>query len=227
VTLDRRGVRLAAAALLVCCVAAAWHWRHLFDPAGLAALVGSSPWAPVAFLALHIAASLFFLPRTVLALGAGLVFGLWWGMLWAALGSLAGAVAGFLVARYLHAGFAAGAGPARLAELAARVERSGWRAAAIVRLVPLVPHSVANYAFGLTRMRLGPYALGSLLGQLPMTVAYVDFGAAGGGVLAGPHDWPHRVLWPSLIGAAALAFSLLIPVLARRRMRPLGPLPEA
>jgi uncharacterized membrane protein YdjX (TVP38/TMEM64 family) len=206
---------------------AAWHWRDLFDPLLLVGTIGDSPLAPLVFIALHIAASLFFVPRSLLALGAGLVFGLWWGVAWASLASLAGAVAGFLAARYISSGFAARVNPARLAALAARVERGGWRGVTLVRLVPMVPHSLANYALGLTGIRLGAYALGSLLGQLPLTIAYVDFGAAGGQALFGAPDWPHRVLWPSLIGAAALAVSLLIPALARWRMRPAVPAPEA
>lgn len=214
-----RAGRLVALALVAAGVFAAWFWRGLFDPQALTASIAASPLAPLAFLALHIAASLFFVPRTLLAVGAGLVFGMWWGILWAALGSVSGAIAGFLVARYLRAGFPDGADPARLAALLGRVERGGWRAVALVRLVPIVPHSLVNYALGMTRLRLGAYALGSLLGQLPLTIAYVDFGAAGGGALHGTGDWQRHVLWPSLIGFAALAVSLLLPVLVRRRPR--------
>ena len=211
--------RLLVLAALALGIAAAWRWRGLFDPLELTAVIARNPSAPLVFLVLHIAASLFFVPRTLLAVAAGLVFGMWWGILWAALGSVSGAVAGFLVARYLHAGFFGGANPARLAALLARAERGGWRTVALVRLVPVVPHSLANYALGLTRLRLGAYALGSLLGQLPLTVAYVDLGAAGGRALFGAADWPHQVLLPSVIGVAALALSLLLPVLARRRLR--------
>jgi uncharacterized membrane protein YdjX (TVP38/TMEM64 family) len=225
--------RLVAVALLAVGSVAAWRWRSLFDPLALPALIGGNPIAPLAFLALHVAGSLFFVPRTLLALGAGLVFGMWWGILWAALGSLAGAVAGFLTARYIRIGFAdrAGlarsAGSARLAALLQRAEHGGWRMVATARLVPIIPHSLTNYAFGLTRLRLGAYAVGSLVGQLPLTIAYADFGAAGGRALLGGADWRHGVLWPSLIGLAALLLSLLIPVMARRRLRQAQSVPGA
>jgi uncharacterized membrane protein YdjX (TVP38/TMEM64 family) len=221
------GKRLVVVALLAAGIVAAWRWRNLFDPLALTELIRGNPLAPLTFLAMHIAGSLCFVPRTLLALGAGLVFGMWWGILWAALGSLAGAVAGFLVARYLRSGFAAGADPARLAALLARAERGGWRMVAVLRLVPLIPHSLTNYALGLTRVRLGAYAVGSLLGQLPMTIAYADLGAAGGQVLLGGADWRHQVLLPSLIALAALILSLLIPVVARRRLRQAASIPEA
>ena len=56
-------------------LAAAWRWRGLFDPLAMVHSLGGNPLAPLAFIALHVAASLFFVPRTLLALGAGLVFG--------------------------------------------------------------------------------------------------------------------------------------------------------
>jgi uncharacterized membrane protein YdjX (TVP38/TMEM64 family) len=223
-----RIARLLLLAVLAAGVAAAWRWRGLFDPLALTERIATSPAAPLAFLLLHVAASLFFVPRTLLAFGAGIVFGMWWGIVWAALGSVAGGVAGFLVARYIHAGFAVErADPTRLAALLRRAERGGWRMVAVLRLVPIVPHSLTNYALGLTRVRLGAYALGSLLGQLPLTVAYAEFGAAGGRALLGGGDWRAQVLWPSLAGLSVLALSLLVPLLARRRMREPQPIAGA
>jgi uncharacterized membrane protein YdjX (TVP38/TMEM64 family) len=217
-----RVLRGAVLGLLAIGIIAAWRWRNLFEPLALAAAIGQNPLAPLAFIALHVAASLFFVPRTLLALGAGMVFGMWWGVVWAAFGSVAGAVAGFLAARYIHSGFfgraARSVGSERLAALTERVELGGWRMVAVVRLVPIFPHSLTNYALGLTRVRLGAYAVGSLLGQLPMTIAYAGLGTAGCALLCAG-DWPHQVLWPSLIGSTALLLSLLIPALARRRWR--------
>jgi uncharacterized membrane protein YdjX (TVP38/TMEM64 family) len=219
--------RLLLVALLVAGVIVAWRWRSLFDPLGLTALISGDPAAPLVFLVVHIAGSLFFVPRTLLAVGAGLVFGMWWGVVWAALGSVAGAVAGFLTARYIRRGFTERADPARMAALLARAERGGWRGVALLRLVPIIPHSLTNYALGLTRLPVGAYAFGSLLGQLPLTIAYADLGAAGAGAFLGAADWRHDVLWPSLVGLTALSLSLLIPVVARRRLRQTQPVPGA
>ena len=218
--------RLILLALLAIGILAAWHWRGVFDPASLTALIDSSPAAPLVFIGLHIVASLVFVPRTLLALGAGLVFGMWWGALWAALGSLSGAIAGFLVARYLGGGLAERAGWRRAAGLLQRAEGGGWRMVAILRLVPIIPHSLTNFALGLTGVRLGAYAMGSLLGQLPLTIAYADLGAAGGRALLAGGDWPQAVLWPTVIGLTALALSLAFP-LALRRLRPAQPVQQA
>jgi uncharacterized membrane protein YdjX (TVP38/TMEM64 family) len=145
-----------------------------------------------------------------LALVAGLLFGIGWGIVWAASGSVAGAVVGFLVSRYASSGVSDWG---RFEPVAARVERGGWRAVAMIRLIPVMPHSVANYLLGLTKLPLGTYALGSLLGQLPMTIVYVDLGVAGERLTFGGASW----IEPTLIGLAALSLSLLIPTIARRR----------
>jgi len=200
--------RLILLTLLAIGILAAWHWRGVFDPASLTALIDSSPAAPLVFIGLHIVASLVFVPRTLLALGAGLVFGMWWGALWAALG------------------LAERAGWRRAAGLLQRAEGGGWRMVAILRLVPIIPHSLTNFALGLTGVRLGAYAMGSLLGQLPLTIAYADLGAAGGRALLAGGDWPQAVLWPTVIGLTALALSLAFP-LALRRLRPAQPVQQA
>ncbi|HEX2150641.1 MAG TPA: TVP38/TMEM64 family protein [Stellaceae bacterium] len=210
---------VVAVGLMGAGVALAWHWRGVFDPLAITALLAGHKLAPLGFIALHVAASLFFVPRTLLAVAAGLVFGGWWGPVWAALGSLAGAVAGYLVARYLYSGFVERADPTRLRALLARADNGGWRMVAMVRLLPLIPHSLTNYAFGLTRVRLTSYAIGSLLGQLPLTIAYADLGAAGGQAILGGAGWHAGMFWPTAIGLGTLALSLLIPVIARRRMR--------
>lgn len=205
--------RILVLFLLAGGLAAMWINRAALDPAAIQAAIGRSPAAPLVFLAVHIAASLLFFPRTVLAAVAGLVFGAWWGILWAALGSVIGAVAGFLLARYVNSGLIDLETLPRLGPLLLRAERGGWRSVAALRLIPVIPHTLGNYALGLTRLSLGSYALGSLLGQLPMTVAYVGLGAAGERVMAGKAGW----ITPTLIGLAALAISFVLPKLLPHR----------
>ena len=208
----RRTARLALLGLLAIGAASVWRWRAVLDPMTITGAIDRYPATPLGFLFVHIAASLLFVPRTLLAIVAGLLFGMGWGIVWAASGSVAGAVAGFLVARYINSGLI---DAARLGPVVAQVERGGWRAVAVLRLIPVIPHSLANYALGLTRLPLAAYAFGSLLGQLPMTIASVDLGAAGGRLMLGGASW----IEPTLIGLAALSLSLFIPAVARWRAR--------
>lgn len=206
--------RMVVLFLLSTGIAAAWHWRAALDPTSIGAAITDCPAAPLVFLGVHVGASLFFIPRTVLAIAAGLAFGVVWGVVWAATGSVLGAVAGFYVARYLNAEIVDLEKDARVRSLIDRVRFGGWRAVALLRLIPVIPHSLANYAFGLTPLRVGPYALGSLIGQLPMTIACVDLGAAGERLALGDAGW----VAPTVVGTAALGLSLLVPAVARRRV---------
>jgi len=181
--------------------------REALDPQIVAAAVARYPAAALVFLAVQVVASLIFFPRTLLGIAAGALFGPWWGIVWSAIGSVLGALVGFLLARYVNSGLVDLEGTPRLGPILLRAERGGWRAVAALRLIPIVPHSLANYALGLTRLDLGSYALGSLLGQLPMTIAAVQLGAAGENALSGRADW----LLPTVIGAAALALSFILP----------------
>jgi uncharacterized membrane protein YdjX (TVP38/TMEM64 family) len=210
----RRIARTVVMVLLAVGIAAVWHWRAALDPVAISTAIGRYPAATLAFLGLHIAASLLFLPRTILVVAAGLIFGTIWGVVWAAIGSILGAIAGFCVARYVNSGFVDIERNPRIRPLLDSIARGGWRSVALLRLIPVVPHSLANYGLGLTRMRLMPYAVGSFVGQLPMTIACVDLGAAGERLSLGDAGW----VAPTVIGAAALGLSLLIPAVARRRV---------
>src|SRR6266853_607191 len=94
----RRAARLALLGFLAVGAVAVWHWRAVLDPTTIGTAIALYPAAPLGFLAIHIAASLLFVPRTLLAIVAGLLFGVGWGIFWAEMGGVAGAAAGFLVA---------------------------------------------------------------------------------------------------------------------------------
>jgi uncharacterized membrane protein YdjX (TVP38/TMEM64 family) len=211
----QRAARYFILGLLAIGAIAAWRWRAVLNPIAITTAIRSYPAAPLVFIAAHITASLVFVPRTLLAIVAGLLFGAGWGIVWGALGSVAGAAAGFLLARYLGSGFTWLQRAPHATALLERIERGGWRAVALLRLIPIVPHSLANFGLGLTRLPLGAYAFGSLIGQLPLTIAYAELGAAGERLLIGGAGW----LQPTLIGLAVLSLSLLSPAYFNRRSR--------
>ena len=82
----RHSARLLVVGLIAIAAVAAWHWRTVFDPIAITTAIGRYPAAPLGFLAAHIAASLVFIPRTLLAVVAGLLFGTGWGIVWAEIG---------------------------------------------------------------------------------------------------------------------------------------------
>jgi uncharacterized membrane protein YdjX (TVP38/TMEM64 family) len=205
--------RVAAIVLIAGGALALYAERGLVEPEAMLALLSQHEWAPFAFLLAHVAASLLFVPRTVMAITGGLLFGLWWGTALTMIGSMLGAAAGFAVGRYLHAGLRNFQPGRRARGLLQRLERGGWRTVMLFRLVPIMPHTPVNYAFGATRVGWGAYLGGSLLGLLPTTLVAVSVGATGGEAIGGTANW----LEPMLIGLGALAVSLLLSRLIRRR----------
>jgi uncharacterized membrane protein YdjX (TVP38/TMEM64 family) len=210
----RLGGRVLLLAAIVAGMAFVWLHRDAISPRQLQETLAPSPAAPAIYLLAHLVVSLVFIPRALIAAAAGLIFGLWWGLFWATVGCVLGSVLGFLVARYVNSGLVSLEAVPRFGPYLLRAETSGWRAVALIRVLPIMNHTFTNYAFGLTKVPLGAYALGSLVGQLPSTIAFVEFGAAGERAMSGRPDW----LLPSAIGAAALILSLVLPRFVQQRM---------
>jgi uncharacterized membrane protein YdjX (TVP38/TMEM64 family) len=154
-------------------VAAAWAFRDHFDAAALQAWVESAGAAgPVIFIAIYAAATVLFLPGAVVTLAGGALFGPVWGTLWNLSGATLGATLAFLIARHLGADWVARRAGPRLRSLNEGVSAEGWRFIAFVRLVPLFPFNLLNYALGLTRIPLPAYVLASAIFMLPGAIAY-------------------------------------------------------
>ena len=60
------------------------------------------------------------------------------------------------------------------------IERGGFKLMLLVRLSPLFPFALSNYLYGASSVRFAPYLMGTLLGFLPGTFAYVYAGRVGG-----------------------------------------------
>jgi uncharacterized membrane protein YdjX (TVP38/TMEM64 family) len=200
--------RILLVLLVAAGVVAAVVFRDSFQPLAIKAHISEYEFAPLIFIAALVAASLVFVPRTLLAAAGGLLFGLWWGLLWTMIGSTVGAVLGFLLARYVNAGLVDAATMPRLAPLLKAAERGGWRIVALLRLLPL-PHTPVNYALGLTRLTLGGYTVGSVLGMLPASVVYAQLGASGDAAMGG-RAW----VVPTIAALALLGLTALLPRLA-------------
>ena len=136
------------------------------------------PWFPLAFLAAHIVVTVLPFPRTAFTLAAGLLFGPLLGVTLAVVASTASAVIALLLVR------AAGWQLSRLVRhqavetVDARLRDRGWIAVTSLRLIPVVPFSVLNYAAGASAVRVLPYTLATLIGVLPGTAAVVILGDA-------------------------------------------------
>jgi hypothetical protein len=107
----------------------------------------------------------------------------------------------------------------RARQLIDGVEKEGWRFVAFVRLVPLFPFNLVNYALGLTRIRLRDYALASYLFMSPGALAYAYLGYAGREALGGADG----VIQKGLVALGLLAAVAFLPRLLRRWRAAQGP----
>jgi pyruvate/2-oxoglutarate dehydrogenase complex dihydrolipoamide dehydrogenase (E3) component/uncharacterized membrane protein YdjX (TVP38/TMEM64 family) len=137
------------------------------------------PWGPAIFVGLYVLATVFFVPGSVLTLGAGAVFGVVLGSVCVSISATLGATAAFLVGRYLARD--AIARKIERNEKFAAIDRAvadeGWKIVFLTRLSPVFPFTLLNYAFGLTRVKLSHYVLASWIGMMPGTVMYVYLGS--------------------------------------------------
>ena len=124
-------------------------------------------WAPVGFIAIYATGTVLFFSGALLGLAGGALFGPLWGTVWNLLGAMLGATIAFLLARTIAGAWVARRLGGRLRRLVDGVSAEGWRFVALMRLVPLVPFNLLNYALGLTTISLPVYVLASLLCMLP------------------------------------------------------------
>lgn len=200
---------------LVIAVAALWlaFNRDTLDPALIESAVRNAGWwGPAGHVALFALGTILFVPGSLFGLAGGALFGPVWGTMLNLAGATLGATAAFLVARHLAADWVGRKTGGRLARLIAGVEAEGWRFVALMRLVPLVPFNLLNYALGLTRIPLVAYVLASLVCMVPGTLAYTWLGYAGRESVAGSD----AAVRHGLIGVALLAAIVLLPRLIGR-----------
>ncbi len=150
-------------------------------PALLEWVRGQGATGAIVFVAVYALATVAMVPGSLLTLAAGAVYGVANGTALVMVGATLGANLAFLVSRYL-------ARPAvesrlrkrpGLATMEAAVAQRGLRVVFLLRLSPLFPFNLLNYALGLTSIRARDYLL-ACAGMLPGTLLYVYYGAAGG-----------------------------------------------
>jgi uncharacterized membrane protein YdjX (TVP38/TMEM64 family) len=217
---------LWALAIVVALLAARYFDAPALLRTALEAIARLGAWGPVLFVVLYVAATVLFLPGSILTLGAGVVFGLARGAIIVSISATLGATAAFLVGRYVARDWVAGKieGNPRFKAIDEAVAREGWKIVGLTRLSPVFPFNLLNYAFGLTRVSLSHYVIASWIGMMPGTVMYVYLGSvagtlagAGGGTSRTPAEWTlYAVGLAATIGVTVYVTRLARRALARR-----------
>jgi uncharacterized membrane protein YdjX (TVP38/TMEM64 family) len=197
---------------------------------------GAGAGGVAAFALAHVACALLLVPSWPVRIAAGFVYGAAWGLAVALLSSFAGSLLAFAAGRRLLRDRLAPriARDPRLAAIdAAIAERGAW-VVFLLRLSPVVPSELVNYALGASRVRASQFAWATFAGLVPLTASFAWLGSllhAASDLAAGdvPTDGTTRLLW--WIGVAAtVALAAGAARLARRalgRSIPAAPAPAA
>ncbi len=175
-------------------------------------------------------ATVLMIPGSLVTLLIGAIYGPWIGTAVVSPASVLGAALAFQLGRGVFRGAIENkmAGNVRFAALQGALEKQGFKILTLVRLSPVFPFTVVNYAFGLTRVSFSTYVLGSFLGMLPGTLMYVYLGSAVGDIATlssegvGDAGWQGEVLkWGGL--AATVIVTIFITRVARKALANAAP----
>ncbi|TXS10566.1 MULTISPECIES: TVP38/TMEM64 family protein [unclassified Streptomyces] len=168
--------------LLVAVLLAAAVTMLLFEPQRLLSsgwpsqLTGSG--AAMLFGLAYGVCTVAFVPRPLLNLAAGALFGTQAGLAAALAGTVLGAGVSFLLGRVLGQDALRTLLRGKYLKAAdGLLSRHGFRSMLALRLFPGVPFAAANYCAATSRMGYPPFLLATGLGSIPNTAAYVIAGS--------------------------------------------------
>ena len=223
-TVQRASLRLALFLALAIAVVVLARSTGLGDVAasGLQSLLRwvptLGPWGPVAFIAGYVLATVAFVPGSVLTLAAGAIFGLTAGVVYVFCAASLGACAAFALSRTVARGAIERrlAGNLRFAAIDRAIAAEGRKITFLLRLSPVFPFSLLNYALGLTRVRFVDYAF-ACLGMLPGTTLYVYLGSLAGDAAGRGTGEPSQLEW--IFKAAGLVVTVVVTAVITRTAR--------
>ena len=175
--------------------------------------------ARLLFVLLYTLVTLLPIPAWMFAVAAGAVFGMAWGFVLVWVGALAGETIAFLLARYWLRDVVRKrvARKPIFGAVDKALQKEGWQVVALLRLSPVIPFGLKNYLFGVTRVSLRDYLVGSGVGKIPGALLYVFLGATGRMVLdqEGAYKW-------GLVAAGIIATLAATHLIARAAGKRLG-----
>jgi len=180
------------------------------------------PWAPVLFVLIYVVAAVTLAPAFFLTVAGGAVFGVWKGSLLVFVGASLGASAVYALASPLARTrwMRRVTSDERVAAVRSAVAGGGVRVMFLLRLSPLVPYSILNYALALSGVRYADFVV-ALLGMIPAILLYTYYGKVVGDVaaLAAGVSPPHGVEYYLLLGLGLVTVAISTTMITRAARR--------
>jgi len=182
------------------------------------------PWAPVLFTLIYIVAAVTLAPAFFLTVAAGAMFGVWRGsaivFIAASLGASVVYALGSRLAKLTW--MQRVTRDPRVAAVQAAIRSESLWIMFLLRLSPLVPYNILNYALALSGVRYVDFLI-ALIGMIPAIIMYTYYGKVVGDVaaLAAGVSPPRGPEYYALLAAgliAIIASTTMITRAARRAM---------
>lgn len=134
-------------------------------------------WAPIIYILLYTIGTLLILPSTPLNLTGGAIFGAWVGTLWTTVAAIIAAITAFAFTRTVGRELIAKKLAGRWEAIDAEMHQGGLFYMFAIRLLPIIPYGLVNFAAGLTSIRFRDYLIGTILGTVPGVLPFVMMGS--------------------------------------------------
>jgi uncharacterized membrane protein YdjX (TVP38/TMEM64 family) len=134
-------------------------------------------WAPIIYVLIYAIATMCILPSTPLNLSGGAIFGSTWGTVWTSIAAILAAVLSFGFSRTIGRNLVEQKLAGKWQSIDREMQQGGFFYMFAIRLLPLIPYGIVNFAAGLTAIKFRDYFLGTLLGTVPGILPFVMMGA--------------------------------------------------
>ncbi len=174
------------------------------------------------FITVYVIAEVLLLPGSLFTLAAGFAYGPVGGLLVASPASVLAAAVAFLLGRTVLRDWIRKriAGYPRARALDTAIGTNSFKLILLLRLSPVIPFNVLNYALGLSDAPVGRYVVASFIGMLPGTWMYVYLGSlatTAAGLTDANRGWGPQKLALTLAGLAATAGAVVLVTRSARR----------
>lgn len=170
----------------------------------------AGPFGFLAFGFIYVLAAVVGIPRTPMHIAAGVLFSFPVALLTVLSSAAAAYVLTFTIARTVARDWVSRqvAQSPRVKRLLGLVDEEGFRLVLMIRMNMLVPGVLKGYGFGTTNIAPGIYMAASLLGFLPIALAHVYLGWAGGEAIL-DNEAPSDLERWMMIGGVVLSLLLV------------------
>ncbi|MCX7885094.1 MAG: TVP38/TMEM64 family protein [Caloramator sp.] len=134
--------------------------------------------APVIFLILCVIRPIILLPIGLFSVLGGLLFGSLNGTIYTVIGSTIGSIIAYYLARYWGREWVESLLNAKFQKIDSKFREKGFTVTFLMRVIPILPCDVVSYICGLSDIDIFKYIAGTIIGIIPGTFIYSNFGSS-------------------------------------------------